>query len=105
MEAESRDRDDLFIPYSQSNFITEVTEASKGPVILVIFSAGGLDISSIARDNAKVSAILWAGYPGAEGGRAIADVVYGRYNPGNCIFDGGTMYHNRIDIQFLLFSV
>ncbi|CAD5168798.1 unnamed protein product [Musa acuminata subsp. malaccensis] len=82
VEAESRDRDDLFIPYSQSNFITEVTEASKGPVILVIFSAGGLDISSIARDNAKVSAILWAGYPGAEGGRAIADVVYGRYNPG-----------------------
>ncbi|RWW10488.1 hypothetical protein GW17_00025964 [Ensete ventricosum] len=82
VEAESRDRDDLLIPYSQSDFITQVTEASKGPVILVIFSAGGLDISSIARDNAKVSAILWAGYPGAEGGRAIADVVYGRYNPG-----------------------
>lgn len=45
-------------------------------------SGGGLDIS-FAKKSDKVQAILWAGYPGEEGGRAIADVVFGKYNPGS----------------------
>ncbi|KAJ4715464.1 Beta-D-xylosidase [Melia azedarach] len=81
VEAESLDRVDLYLPGYQTQLVNKVTEAAKGPVILVVMSAGGVDIS-FAKNNSKIKAILWAGYPGEEGGRAIADVVFGKYNPG-----------------------
>lgn len=81
VEAESLDRDTLLLPGYQRQLIEQVTRVAKGPVILVIMSAGGVDIT-FAKDNEKIKGILWAGYPGEEGGRAIADVVFGNYNPG-----------------------
>lgn len=81
VEAESLDRDNLLLPGYQRLLIEQVTTVAKGPVILVIMSAGGVDIS-FAKENEKIKGILWAGYPGEEGGRAIADVVFGNYNPG-----------------------
>ena len=86
IEAESLDRLDIFLPGNQTDLINQVADAAKGPVVLVIMSAGGVDIS-FAKSNPKIHAILWAGYPGAEGGQAIADVVFGKYNPGNIQFD------------------
>lgn len=80
IEAESRDRLDLNLPGQQSLLITEVAKASKGPVILVIMSGGGFDIS-FAKSDDKVTSILWVGYPGEAGGAAIADVIFGFYNP------------------------
>ncbi|XP_052179896.1 beta-xylosidase/alpha-L-arabinofuranosidase 1-like [Diospyros lotus] len=80
-EAESLDRVDLLLPGYQTQLINQVASVAKGPVILVIMSAGGVDIS-FAKENPKIGAILWAGYPGEEGGLAIADVVFGKYNPG-----------------------
>ncbi|XP_009603777.1 probable beta-D-xylosidase 5 isoform X2 [Nicotiana tomentosiformis] len=81
VEAESLDRVDLLLPGYQTQLINQVAQVSKGPVILVIMSAGGVDIS-FAKNNPKIKSIIWAGYPGEEGGRAIADVVFGSYNPG-----------------------
>ncbi|KAL2473743.1 putative beta-D-xylosidase 5 [Forsythia ovata] len=81
VEAESLDRVDLLLPGYQTELINQVAAVSKGPVIVVIMSAGGVDIS-FARDNGNVKAILWAGFPGEEGGQAIADVLFGKYNPG-----------------------
>ncbi|KAM4109129.1 hypothetical protein ACB094_03G098000 [Castanea mollissima] len=81
IEAESRDRLDLLLPGKQADLINQVANASKGPVVLVIMSAGGLDIS-FAKNNPKINAILWSGYPGEEGGQAIADIIFGKYNPG-----------------------
>ncbi|XP_043708568.1 beta-xylosidase/alpha-L-arabinofuranosidase 1-like [Telopea speciosissima] len=80
IEAESLDRNDLNFPGFQKSLITQISEAATKPVIVVIFSAGGIDISFLQQDP-KVQAIVWAGYPGAEGGRAIADVIFGKYNP------------------------
>ncbi|KAL0387156.1 UNVERIFIED_CONTAM: Beta-xylosidase/alpha-L-arabinofuranosidase 2 [Sesamum radiatum] len=34
-----------------------------------------------AKDDPKVTSILWVGYPGEAGGAAIADVIFGYYNP------------------------
>lgn len=84
IEYESLDRTDLRLPGHQIDLINQVVEASCTPVIMVILSAGGVDIS-FAKNNPKIGAILWAGYPGEEGGRAIADVIFGRYNPGVCL--------------------
>ncbi|XP_017975208.1 PREDICTED: probable beta-D-xylosidase 5 [Theobroma cacao] len=81
IEAEWVDKEDLLLPGYQTQLVTEVAEASKGPVILVIMSATAVDIS-FAKINPKIKSILWAGYPGEQGGRAIADVVFGNYNPG-----------------------
>ncbi|EOX98858.1 Beta-D-xylosidase 4 [Theobroma cacao] len=80
LERESFDRVDLVLPGQQPLLITEVAKAAKGPVILVIMSGGGFDIS-FAKNNDKITSILWVGYPGEAGGAAIADVIFGYYNP------------------------
>ncbi|XP_057495395.1 beta-xylosidase/alpha-L-arabinofuranosidase 2-like [Actinidia eriantha] len=80
IEAESRDRIDIFLPGQQQLLITQVANASKGPVILVIMSGGGMDVQ-FAKDNDKITSILWVGYPGEAGGAAIADVIFGFFNP------------------------
>ncbi|KAL0398362.1 UNVERIFIED_CONTAM: putative beta-D-xylosidase 2 [Sesamum radiatum] len=81
VEVESLDRVDLLLPGYQSQLISQVAKVSKGPVLVVVMSAGGVDIS-FAKNDPNIHSIIWAGYPGEEGGRAIADVVFGRYNPG-----------------------
>ncbi|GMI74693.1 ARABIDOPSIS THALIANA BETA-D-XYLOSIDASE 4, beta-D-xylosidase 4 [Hibiscus trionum] len=80
LERESFDRVDLLLPGQQPLLITEVAKVAKGPVILVIMSGGGFDVS-FAKDDEKVTSILWVGYPGEAGGAAIADVIFGYYNP------------------------
>lgn len=80
IEGESRDRVNLTLPGQQQLLVTQVANVSKGPVILVIMSAGGLDVQ-FAKDSSKITSILWVGYPGEAGGAAIADVIFGYYNP------------------------
>ncbi len=52
--------------------------ATGKPVVLVLINGSALSINW-ANDN--VPAILTAGYPGQQGGNAIADVLFGDYNP------------------------
>ncbi|KAL9224294.1 hypothetical protein vseg_000346 [Gypsophila vaccaria] len=80
IEAESRDRVDLYLPGQQTLLISEIANVSKGPVILVVMSGGGMDIT-FAKNNDKISSILWVGYPGQAGGSALADVIFGAFNP------------------------
>ncbi|XXG84666.1 hypothetical protein AAC387_Pa10g2133 [Persea americana] len=81
VEAEGLDRMDLLLPGNQSLLINEIASSVTNPVILVIMSGSGVDIS-FAKFNPKINSIIWAGYPGEEGGAAIADVIFGRHNPG-----------------------
>ena len=85
LERESFDRVDLLLPGQQPLLITEVAKAAKGPVVLVIMSGGGFDIS-FAKNNDKITSILWVGYPGEAGGAAIADVIFGYYNPSKSFY-------------------
>ncbi|KAF3657276.1 Beta-D-xylosidase 4 [Capsicum annuum] len=80
IERESHDRVDITLPGQQSHLVTEVASVSKGPVILVIMSGGGMDVQ-FAVDNPKITSILWVGFPGEAGGAALADIVFGYYNP------------------------
>ena len=49
--------------------------------ILVVHSTGPVLLEQY-KNNANITAILWAGIPGQESGNSIADVLYGRVNPG-----------------------
>jgi len=81
LEAEFLDRTSLLLPGLQQQLVDLVTDAAKGPVVLVIMSGGPFDIT-FAKNANKISGILWVGYPGQAGGAAIADVIFGKYNPG-----------------------
>lgn len=81
VEAETRDREVLVLPGRQAELVSKVAEASKGPVVLVLMCGGPVDVS-FAKNDHRVAAILWAGYPGQAGGKAIADVIFGEFNPG-----------------------
>ncbi|KAJ0254520.1 Glycoside hydrolase family 3 C-terminal domain-containing protein [Hirschfeldia incana] len=80
IEREDHDRVDLFFPGKQQQLITEVAKVAKGPVVLVIMSGGGLDVT-FAKNDPKITSIMWVGFPGQAGGLAIADVIFGRHNP------------------------
>lgn len=80
IERESFDRVDLLLPGQQQLLITEVAKVAKGPVIVVIMSGGGFDVT-FAKNDSKITSIMWVGYPGEAGGGAIADVVFGKFNP------------------------
>ena len=53
--------------------------ATGKPVVVVLLSGSALAVNWA---NANVPAMLAAWYPGGEGGTAIADVLFGDYNPG-----------------------
>lgn len=81
LEAEFKDRTGLLLPGNQQELILRVARASRGPTILVLMSGGPIDVS-FAKNEPRIGAILWVGYPGQAGGAAIADIVFGAKNPG-----------------------
>ena len=72
------DRTDLGLPKVQEDLLKAVHATGK-PVVLVLMSGSALAVNW-AKDH--VAAIIHAWYPGEEGGTAIADVLFGDYNPG-----------------------
>lgn len=71
------DKTSLDLPGLQEELLKAVCDVGK-PVVLVLFSGSPLAVNW-ADEN--VPAILQAWYPGEEGGTAIADVLFGDYNP------------------------
>ncbi|MFQ6628633.1 hypothetical protein Gotur_006932 [Gossypium turneri] len=65
----------------QQNLISAIARAAKNPIILVLLSGGPVDIS-FAKNDPHIGSILWAGYPGEAGGRALAEIIFGDHNPG-----------------------
>jgi beta-glucosidase len=49
--------------------------------ILVIHSVGPIIIDEY-KNHPNISAIIWAGLPGEQSGNSLADILYGRVNPG-----------------------
>ena len=71
------DRTDIALPKGQEALLKAVSATGK-PVVLVLLNGSALAVNW-ANDN--VPAILDAWYPGEEGGTALADVLFGDYNP------------------------
>lgn len=74
---EGGDRTSLSLPAIQEELLTAMINTGK-PVIVVLMN-GGPVASSQAKE--KAAAVLLAGYAGVEGGNAVADVIFGDYNP------------------------
>ncbi len=77
MTGEAASRTALDLPGAQTALLKELKKTGK-PIILVVMSGRP---NSIGWADANVDAILHAWYPGTMGGHAIADVLYGDYNP------------------------
>src|SRR5215203_2839855 len=75
---ESLSRTSLDLPGRQEQLL-EVLYATGKPIVLVIITGQPLTINWADR---FIPAILNAGFPGPQGGKAIADVLFGDYNPG-----------------------
>jgi beta-glucosidase len=71
------DRTHLDIPKSQQ-LLLEKLYALKKPIILILTNGSALSVNW-ARQH--VAAMVEAWYPGEEGGNAVAEVLFGDYNP------------------------
>jgi len=76
-EGEFRDRATLALPGAQDALITRVA-ATGTPVVVVLVGGSAITMSPWLD---RVDAIVDAWYPGEQGGHAVADVLFGEYNP------------------------
>ncbi|MCR4756861.1 MAG: glycoside hydrolase family 3 C-terminal domain-containing protein [Butyrivibrio sp.] len=76
-DSEGKDRIDMELPYGQDELIEKILKVRNDAVIVLI---GG---SSVQMNKwiDKASSVIWSYYNGCEGGRAIADVIFGTINP------------------------
>ncbi|WZZ22686.1 hypothetical protein YC2023_124073 [Brassica napus] len=80
-ETEDKDRVSLSLPGKQRDLVTSIAAASKKPVILVLTGGGPVDVT-FAKTDPRIGSIVWIGYPGETGGRALAEILFGDFNPG-----------------------
>jgi hypothetical protein len=77
IEREGQDRSDLNLPADQREYIQKIYRANPNMVLVLV---AGSPLSIVWEDK-NVPAIVNAWYPGQEGGTAVADVLFGKYNP------------------------
>lgn len=76
---EGKDRSGLALPGNYGSLIDQVTALGNHRTVLDIQSDGPVAIEPY---RAKVTSIVFAGYNGESQGDALADVLFGRQNPG-----------------------
>lgn len=75
---EAAARTDIGLPGKQQQLIDAIKATGK-PFVVVLFNGRPLTLSNVA---ASSPAILEAWFPGVEAGNAVADVLFGKVNPG-----------------------
>ncbi|KAH8882066.1 glycoside hydrolase [Thozetella sp. PMI_491] len=73
IEAEGLDRSTIDWPGNQLDLVSQLASLGK-PLIVVQFGGGQVDDSALL-NNTGVDALVWAGYPGQDGGNALRDVL------------------------------
>ncbi|HZL77461.1 MAG TPA: glycoside hydrolase family 3 C-terminal domain-containing protein [Candidatus Limnocylindrales bacterium] len=76
-DTEGTDRRDLKLPGHQDELLEKIVQAN--PKTVVVFMGGGA--VEMGSWRAQVPALLYAWYPGLEGGNALAHVLFGDVNP------------------------
>ncbi|MGC6177966.1 glycoside hydrolase family 3 C-terminal domain-containing protein [Lacrimispora sp. 38-1] len=73
----SGDKESLLLPKPQRKLMEALSETGT-PVVLCMMAGSDIDLS-IAKE--KYDAIIQAWYPGARGGKAFAEILFGLYSP------------------------
>ena len=73
----SGDKKDLHLPKVQEELIEKVAAVGK-PTIVVLMAGSAIDLNYAQE---KCNGILLAWYPGARGGKAVADLLFGNVSP------------------------
>ncbi|HBQ6637623.1 TPA: beta-glucosidase BglX [Klebsiella pneumoniae] len=74
---EASSRTDITLPQSQRNLIAALKATGK-PLVLVLMNGRPL---ALVKEDQQADALLETWFAGTEGGHAIADVLFGDYNP------------------------
>lgn len=74
----SGDRLDLGLPQNQLDYLRTLRKRGSKPIILVLTGGSPICTPELAD---LADAILFAWYPGQEGGKAVADIIFGDVNP------------------------
>ncbi|RPH29167.1 beta-glucosidase BglX [Buttiauxella warmboldiae] len=77
MAHEASSRTDLVLPQSQRDLIAALKATGK-PLVLVLMNGRPL---ALVTEHQQADALLEAWYSGTEGGNAVADILFGDYNP------------------------
>lgn len=77
MAHEASSRTDLVLPQSQRDLIAALKATGK-PLVLVMMNGRPL---ALVKEDQQADALLEAWYSGTEGGNAVADILFGDYNP------------------------
>ena len=77
MSGEAKSRTDIGLPGQQEKLFAALKATGK-PLVVVMLAGRPLVFNSIAD---QADAILYAWFPGSEGGNAVANVLFGDYNP------------------------
>jgi beta-glucosidase len=75
---ENKSRTSLDLPGYQLRLVKAVKATGK-PVVVVLIGSQPMTINWI---DQNVDGVIYGGYPGVQGGTAVADVLFGDYNPG-----------------------
>ena len=78
LEGEGRDRIDINLPQIQQQLVRRV-HAANSKTVVVLVNGGPV---AVAWEKANVPAVLEMFMAGEEGGNAVAEVLFGDYNPG-----------------------
>ena len=72
------DKNNISLPSSEIAYLKQLRLSVKNPIILVVTAGSNVDISSV---EPYVDAIIYAWYPGEQGGNALADILLGKVSP------------------------
>lgn len=101
LEGETHDRENIDLPPAQKELLNVLLQLNK-PMIVVLFNAGAVRLDLMADYTHDNIAIIEAFYPGAEGGVALSQAIFGRENywgkmPYSIYKSGWEAAHNFLD--------
>lgn len=84
------DRETIDLPLNQQKYIEKLIKTGK-KIILLNFSGGCINFGKFKN---RVNAIVQCWYPGAQGGKAIADILFGKCSPSGKL---PVTFYNSVD--------